>query len=111
LTKKPKPALVRAARLDEHGVYQGMDDLPASELTPHHLSQISDCDLPPGGYRWDGQTFVPLPKRLAERALKEPDTLRAIAAGLNAVRAAGIALPPETTAWLAWHAASFDAKG
>ena len=44
---------IKAARLDEQGVYQGIDELAdASALTPLHLPQIEACDLAPGLYRW-----------------------------------------------------------
>jgi len=44
---------VRAALLDENGVYLRMDELAdASALTSRHLAQIRSCDLPPGEYAW-----------------------------------------------------------
>lgn len=44
---------VRAALLDEKGVYQRMDELAdAKALTALHLAQITACDLPAGEYLW-----------------------------------------------------------
>ena len=44
---------VRAALLDANGVYLRMDTLAdPGELTPLHLSAITECDLAPGEYRW-----------------------------------------------------------
>ena len=52
---------IRAARLDERGVYQGIDELDSTdELTDRHVPEITQCDLAPGKYRWDGKTFVPI---------------------------------------------------
>lgn len=44
---------VRAARLDADGIYVGMDEFDdESGLTPLHLPQITECDRPPGKYKW-----------------------------------------------------------
>lgn len=44
---------IKAALLDERGVYLRVDDLgDVSKLTPRHLPQIKTCDLKPGAYRW-----------------------------------------------------------
>lgn len=44
---------VRAALLDENGVYLRMDELAdRALLTPLHLERITSCDLAPGKYRW-----------------------------------------------------------
>lgn len=59
---------IRAALLDEHGVFLRMDELAdASQLTERHLPTITECDLPPGEYIWiahgknrAGGTFLPL---------------------------------------------------
>lgn len=45
--------MIKAALLNSEGVFERMDELgDASQLTPLHLPQISECDLPPGKYRW-----------------------------------------------------------
>jgi hypothetical protein len=44
---------IRAALLDATGVYLRMDELAeVSQITESHLSQIIECDLPAGKYRW-----------------------------------------------------------
>jgi hypothetical protein len=48
---------MRAALLDADGVFQRIDDV--AELTPLHLPQITQCDLPPGKYRWVPDPLVP----------------------------------------------------
>lgn len=52
------------AVLDEAGVYQGMQDIPLSALTPDHIHLPDGCDLPPGRYWWDekNKTFMPNPR-------------------------------------------------
>jgi hypothetical protein len=60
--------MVRAALLNERGIYLRMDELEdASQLTERHLPQITFCDLPPGEYRWiadeknpEGGAFWPI---------------------------------------------------
>lgn len=66
---------LKAALLDEQGIFLRIDELDDAEaLTERHLPQITDCDLPPGRYRWVpdpddnanpyGGSFWPLPKAL-----------------------------------------------
>lgn len=44
---------VKAALLDARGVFKGMAELAdESEITPLHLPQITECDLPPDLYKW-----------------------------------------------------------
>ena len=56
--------MAKVAVLDEDGVYQGMQDIPLSALTPDHVHLPDGCDLPPGRYWWDAKnkTFMPNPK-------------------------------------------------
>lgn len=41
---------MRAALLDENGVFLRMDEVDTP--TARHLPQITSCDLPPGRYKW-----------------------------------------------------------
>lgn len=65
---------IKAALLNEQGIFLGIDELTdAGQLTEQHLPQITECDLPPGRYRWVqqdvtkanpfGGAFWPLPKQ------------------------------------------------
>ncbi len=65
---------IKAALLDEQGIFLRVDELDdESQLTDRHLPTITECDLPPGRYRWIadrtdknnvyGGFFSPLPKR------------------------------------------------
>jgi hypothetical protein len=101
-----KKILVKCALLDEHNVYQGMVEIAESDLTDRHLTEIKECDLPTGQYRWVENTFVPLPKKkisaAAERKLYE---------GYQAMEEHGIPLPVGAAAWMAEYSQSFDMKG
>lgn len=45
--------IISAALLDEQGMFLRMDELASADLlTPQHLPQIRECDLPPGRYLW-----------------------------------------------------------
>lgn len=44
---------IKAALLDERGVYLRMDELQdEAQLTAMHVPTITECDLAPGKYRW-----------------------------------------------------------
>lgn len=105
--------MVRAARLNPAGVFIGIEELPEDELTPHHLPEITECDLPLHKYRWDDekQCFLPLPKKALEDSIAEPHALRAIVLGFIAVKESGIALPKETLDYIAWYQTTIDFKG
>lgn len=46
-------AKIKAALLDENGIYLRIDELEGpKQLTPRHLPKITECDLPPGRYYW-----------------------------------------------------------
>lgn len=52
---------IKAALLDENGVYLRMVEVRGAELTVRHLPSIKECDLPPGRYKWvpEEATFNP----------------------------------------------------
>lgn len=80
---------MRMALLDADGVFQGLVD--AQEITPLHLPQITDCDLPPGKYKWVSDSGSPQggafwPVRFIKRI--EQDKLDVKAAGEMAQRIA-----------------------
>lgn len=44
---------IKAALLDENGVYLRMDTLNSyAEITERHLPTIMECDLPSDRYKW-----------------------------------------------------------
>ena len=94
------PKRITAARLDADGYFAGMDELPETELTERHLPNVSECDLPPGKYRWIDGAFVHAPKPKAEDLNLTPHAERAIVKGFEAVMASGIKLPPETVRYV-----------
>jgi len=53
--------LISVADLDDKNIYQGLKNIPKSELTASHVLVPSDCDLAIGGYQWDEdkKTFIP----------------------------------------------------
>ena len=92
---------IRAALLDEGGRFVRIDSLESADaLTPRHLPQITDCDLPVGEYRWDRErhTFVPLPAAQRARAGR-PTLEHALAFDLLARWERGDELPSVCLAW------------
>lgn len=98
-----KPAKIRAARLDGRGVYQGMDEFDALEdLTARHIPEVTDCDLPPGKYRWNAQmkTFDALERSSIRPAPDVPaieDVIYELAAAL------GERVPDNVVRWMDWY--------
>jgi len=55
------PARIRAALLDDRGVFVRVDELESAEqLTQRHLPDVPECDLPPNEYIWIDGAFWPL---------------------------------------------------
>lgn len=94
------------ATLNENGVLTGYETIPG-EPTIHQIPVPEDCDLTPGKYRWDGQTFVPvLP---IEGSVDAPlSTIHAIAHGFAALYNQGNDLHPLTVKWLRDYVKSVD---
>ena len=103
---------VQVARLDANGIYQGIDEIDADDLTETHVHLPNGCDLPPGTYRWDNdrKTFIAL-QRDDEAAAPDPHALRSIAVGLMALQQHGLTLPAETLNWLDFYCTSIDFMG
>jgi hypothetical protein len=107
--------LVHAARIDANGIYLGMDELPADQVTALHLPQITSCDLTPGKARWIPEENNPYGGHFENikaelQSAIQPDALNAIALGILALFAQQ-PMPPETKAWLQSYFNSFDFKG
>lgn len=112
LKASPLSTKVKVAKLDANSIFQGVEEIDGTQVTPDHVHLPRGCDLPPGKYRWDKprKTFVPLDTP-EEAAMKDPYMLNAIAIGLAAIHMHSIPLPPETLAWLDYHFTSIDASG
>lgn len=97
--------MIRAALLDENDVYLGIETLrDASQLTPRHLPEITEADLPPGQYRWDRTLRAMLPLGLLAR---KPEittaSLEQVVYHLaQAVQRDGADLPSEVAEWMRW---------
>ncbi len=96
------------ALLDPQGILVGYEE--SSEPPPPPFVELpGPGDLTPGKYRWDGERFVPIPKKSIASDLP-PDAVTAFALGFEAIRD-GKPLPKTTLEFLAWWRKSFDAKG
>jgi hypothetical protein len=101
---------IKAARLDALGVYQGIDVLDdPSHLTPEHLPQITECDLPPGRYRWTGDQFRPLRAAEVKPGPDIPDLERVVYRLARIMQAQGIPLHGDVERWCAWYGGTPDA--
>jgi hypothetical protein len=103
------------AVLDSAGVLtsyeQIEDDVLEDAILPGSRILVPDgCDLAPGKYRWNGQTFIPIGANGQDMVAEELDTVRAITLALMAIRD-GKPFPPETLKWLDWYENSFDNLG
>lgn len=89
----------KIAKLDQSGVYQGIEEVAEKNLQPHHVELPDGCDLPHGKYKWNGDTFVLITDPLRIK-INNPDALNAIAIGFISLHQSGIALPEETLEWM-----------
>ena len=107
-TKEPKteaPAKVRAALHDADGVFLRMVEVAKSELTELHNPAITECDLPPNAYRWNGTSYVPIRKAKKHFSITAE---HAMAAGFMALHEQGIKLPEDTVKWARRYMRAFD---
>lgn len=106
------PPTVAVARFDAAGVYQGIEQIPADQVTDNHVPLPDGCDLPSGRYFWDRDkaTFMPLASP-QQRAVEAPVALNALAWGLLAMHAAGMRLPKASLNWLDHYIGTIDFLG
>lgn len=101
--------MAKTAVIDASQVFVGMYEM--DESIPDgaaRLPQITDCDLRPHQYLWNGASFVPLKQGLLRSRPGEPDVMKAIYGALNAIRH-GKKMPEETLLWLDWYSRTVDA--
>lgn len=96
--------MIKAALLDAQNVYLGIVEVQKDQLTSRHLPQVSECDLEPGRYRWNGKYF-----ELIESTKAEPEPG---VPGLEEVvylLATGDAKNARVAAWCEWYRKTIDA--
>lgn len=108
MSKKPK--MTKIAALDAAGVYQGLREIPETDLKPGDVHLPAGCDLPAGHYRWDAdkKTFIPLRPDRQKMKEQPPQALNAIAIGFIAAFEQGVKLPPETLTWIDSYVQTMD---
>jgi hypothetical protein len=99
----------QSAAVDTRGVYLGMFDegaeIPDGAL---RIPEITECDLEPGRYYWDGKAFQPRARGAIAAMQEEPNMINAIYDGFVALQRQGFDLPASTREWMEFHAGSFD---
>lgn len=99
----------QTAVVDAKNIYLGMfeegAELPAGAL---RIPEITECDLEPGRYRWQGDSFVPVRRDAEGRLQESPDMIHAIYDGFGALERQGFDFPPSTKEWMRWYATTFD---
>ena len=85
------------AKLDSSGMFLGLEEV--SELLDSDIELGEDCGLKPGKYRWDGTTFLPLPKTQQKAAPDVPSYEDALYALIEQMDNK----PAVCVAWAAWY--------
>ncbi len=83
------------ALIDADGVLTGFDETGKAA----GVTVPVDCDLLPGKYRWDGDSFQPLLDQFSKKQIVAPDAMTAVGRGLLAIRD-GKKFDDYTLAWL-----------
>jgi hypothetical protein len=62
MAKSKQIEMVKVAIFDDKRIYQGITEIPVSELTEAHVKLPRGCDLPVGEYFWEptNKAFLPL---------------------------------------------------
>lgn len=103
----------QVATIDAGGIYLGMSTINTlEEVTEYHLTDINECDLPAGQYRWDKENkrFEVVPTVAMARKVSEHHTLYAIAQGFLSLQEAGHEFPLVTKNWLTWYQEAVQGK-
>ncbi len=104
------PATVCVADVDVDGVFWGVKEIPAEEVTGDHLVVPPDCDNKPGAYKLMDGVLVPIePKKIQSTpALISSD--RALYDLCLALQEQKVLLPATTLTWLAQYRQTVDAN-
>jgi len=86
----------QVAVINTKGVFIGMEDYPAGDPEEHQLVDITECDLEPGKYVWDGEAFQPIKSRNNAIAL----AVDAIDASIKVLQKQDQDIPLEVLIWI-----------
>lgn len=102
----PEPEPMWTAVLDGDGVLIAFDTSGKGE----GVTVPVNCDLRIGGYRWTGETFLPIRETPASESLPPPDAMRAIALFVDAVSNRQ-PIPKLCSDWARWYLSTPDGMG
>lgn len=111
---EPAPPLTRktasVARLDVNGVFLGVDEIDAADLTDQHIPVPTDCDLEPGRYQWDAEHAMFLPiagKEIVDRTA--PLAWKAMYLLVRDLQRQSFTVNAYTAEWAEWFAKTIEA--
>jgi hypothetical protein len=93
------------AKLDSNGMFLGLEEV--AELLDSDIELGEDCGLKPGKYRWDGTTFLPLPKSQQKLSEEYPS----LEAAFYSLLQSQVTLTADCEKWIEGYKKSFDAIG
>lgn len=85
------------AKLDQNGLYLGLEEV--AEILEGDIELGEDCGLKVGKYRWNGSTFIPLPKSQQKASPEIPSYEEALLALINVMPSP----PTECVKWAEWY--------
>ncbi len=104
--------MIHVAILNEDGVLTGFEDVEKANSDSGRVCVPSECDLQPGRYRWDGETFVPVSPGAANATTDDQYMAIAVALCFRALEEQkNLVLPGDTLRWLQWYENSIDNAG
>ena len=106
---EPAPAGVTVAHVDDAGVYWGVIEKHAADVTETDVRVPADCDLAPGKYRLDDSRTRFVPLRSFER--REAPEVPSVEAALYALIKAETAPPAAAAAWATWWERNSTQRG
>jgi hypothetical protein len=101
--------MIGVARLNEQGVYLGVEVIEAAVKNEEHIEVPIDCDLTPGRYQWKGGQFAYIAAPDPVSDAPPVVALNALALALIALLDAKIvSLPSATLQWLDFYVRTID---